>query len=179
MFPSSCETKPSIRLITSVIIAFGLVGNAMLSAAQSDGRPLIVVTDEADAAFFERIAGEHCRVAELLASSSRMSDYHVCDQWVLRHLDYRLLVQRTESDCPCERFWCSRLVAANPSGRVVELTEPRVRGKFDYDPVISRVLDIHSALVSCMPEHKASFDANLAEELRRISWLQLLVADFN
>ena len=60
------------------------------------------------------------------------------------------------------------MVTANPEGKVHRLSRPRCDGAADCGGITQQASDIHGALVSILPEHRESLDANLKAELDQL-----------
>lgn len=143
-------------------------------AAQSSPQALVVVAKAVDADFVRRIGRQHVHVEPLFSSQvgALPGNYEACDKRAQSLLGFRLFVVRDDSNCPRERFWRARMTATNPQGKVHRLERPRLAPVSDCEHWIQQATAIHGALSAVLPEHRASLDANLRAELRRLSALR-------
>lgn len=139
-------------------------------AAQSAPGVLIVAADPSDAECVQRIGGEHVHVKHLFApeTGAMPTNYEACDERIRGLLSFRLIILRADAYCPSESFWRERMAAANPEGAVYRVSHGRCRATTGCDRGIQQASDIHGALASILPEHRASLDANLKAELQRL-----------
>jgi len=140
------------------------------AVAQSAPGVLIVAADPWDAECVKRIGGEHVHVKSLFApeTGAMPSNYEACDERIRGLLCFRLIIFRDDAYCPNECFWRERMAAANPEGAVYQVSHWRCSAAIGCDRRIQQASDIHGALASILPEHRASLDANLKAELRRL-----------
>lgn len=157
----------------AIVMAASWLFSAAELAAQSAPRVLVVVANVSDAECVKRIGGEHVQVEPLFAPEvgAVPNNYAACYERVRGLLDFRLFLFRDESYCPSGRFWRDRMAIANPPGKLHRLSRSR-RGTVT-ESKIQQANDVHGALASVLPAHRASLDANLAAELDLLHWLRL------
>lgn len=161
------------RIAARIIIGlcFWLLSSQDL-VAHSPVRVLVVVADAADAACVQRIGREHVQVELLFAPETgvQSSNYQACAKRVRGLLNFQMFVFR--SDSPSQAFWRERMAAANPRGKLHRLTQSRYARADDRVSRMQRASEVHRALAAIMPKRRASLDANLKAELRRLRMLR-------
>ena len=169
------RTKPTGWLFTALIVAHFGVGSGMV-VAQSPQRALVVVSTQSQADCVSCIGGSHVQVEAMFvggANSGRSFNYRMCEERILRLLDFRLLVASKIEIRPRVGFWCERMAAANPKGKVCRVSEEsRCRGDA-VETRVRQINEIHRVLVSALPQYRDKFDANLESELQRLKRLQV------
>ena len=178
MFDSDHRNKVACFMIG--LAAFWFVCQKSL-LAESDSHPpriLVVVTDPFDAELVKRIGREYVQVESLFAldAGAHPSNYDACNERVLGLLGFRLFVFR--NDCPNADFWRERMVKANPHAKVHRMFRPRSDGVAVWHSGAQQASNIHSALVSILPEHRELLDENLKVELDRLRLRQPCVRQF-
>ena len=171
--------SPRERAATHIIIiglaACWLMSRNELAAQSAAPRVLVVVANASDAECAKRLGCEHIDVELLFAPETGAvpGNYEACDERVRGLLAFSLFVFRADTCCPCEGFWRERMAAANPCGNLHRLSQSRPSAATDHERRVQQASDLHGALVSILPEHRASLDANLKAELHRLRSLRL------
>ncbi len=137
-------------------------------------RVLVVVANSSDGECVKRIGGDLVHVELLFAPGmgARPSNYEACNERVRGLVQFRLFVFRSETSRPRERFWRERLAAVNPLGELRQLSQSPMSATTNCERRTRQMSEIHQALASILPEHKASLDANLKVELHRLRMLR-------
>lgn len=167
MLKPSSEIRAASLLIGLVLSCFL---NAQELAAQSPSSALVVVADASVADCVQRIGREHVQVRLLISSelTALQNGLHAVERRARSLLEFRLLVTGDDTSCPRKGFWCERITAANPRGKVHHVRRSRHFGVDEREVLMQRATDIHRALASILPDHLAALDANLEFEIRRL-----------
>ena len=156
------------------LACFALLLSIPAVADAAERRALIVVADSRDLEVTQRIGGNVVEVEAILPTpiEDAAEDYRYCNAQAMRLRHFGLYLFRTDSSCPREGFWRERLAASNGRGRVHQIGNRRQAATDPHGLRVQQATQVHLALVSALPEHKASFDENLMSELRRINALR-------
>lgn len=152
--------------VCAMIVGFGVVvGNRPL-AAQSprvDGkqRPLVIVVGNA----VESVRRLGADAIEVKAFGFA-KDYDACNAFALTLRPLSVYLVATGDTCPREKFWRERLAHANPQVQVRRIVY-RHSAKDAQQRASQQLIAAHQALVATLPQHRETFDVNLAAELAR------------
>lgn len=158
----------------ALLIAAAL-GSSRTAAAESpagaEERPLVVVSSHVDAEAVRRLAGAVLEVRRLEVGESSGSggdDVRACrDAASLR--SFRLAILSAVEECPREAFWLDRLQAVGANGAVRRVGGRDAAAADPRERAMRRAFELHASLVELAPRRRATFDANLDAELRRLS----------
>jgi len=160
----------------SIAIACCIFRSAPLSAeTRADHmRALVVVGDEHDAWCVRQIGGAAVKVVAPFAADGEFtsSDYSRCNSRAQAVRHFSVYVARADTDCPRECFWRERLTRDNPRGQIHWIAARRGRAEHSRQLAAQQAIEVHRVLVAALPDHRQTFDANLATELNRIRRLR-------
>ena len=159
------------------LACFALLLTIPTLARAAEPRVLVVVADARDLDITNRIGGEVVEVEAIITPHAE-GDYALCNARAKRLRNFALYLSRADSSCRWESFWRERLTTANPQGQVRRVLYRQRGTPSGYDLRVLQLTQVHRALVSALPEHEASFNANLTAELQRLQVLRFQSSQF-
>ena len=159
------------------LACFALLLTIPTLARAAEPRVLVVVADARDLDITNRIGGEVVEVEAIITPHTE-GDYALCNARAKRLRDFALYLSPADPSCPCYSFWPEPLPSATPHGHVRRVLYRQRGTPNDYDLRVLHLTQVHLALVSALPEHEASFNANLTAELQRLRVLQFQSSQF-